>query len=115
MTPFLALVILVTVDVAVMLLLVFWGLRGELVFRNRLIIIRAISRYRLANPDKANKYEVDYTDMRGRRGIYFRFWDHGYKHILPRRKYAIIEPYINEEDGYIIEPFEEEEGEEYGI
>ena len=104
MNALLFLFLVMLIDALCAFLLVFWAMRGEQVFRNRLIIIRAISRYRLANTELFGRYEVDYTDMRSKWGVYFRFWDGGYKHILSPDKYAVVAPYIREEDAYVILP-----------
>ena len=104
MNPYLMLIILILVDALIAFLLVEWVCRGDTVHRNRVIIICAISRYKLANVELFGHYEVDYSDMRGYNAMYVRFWDGGYKHILPAEKYAVIAPYIREEDAYVTEP-----------
>lgn len=40
------------------------------------------------------KFQVEYEDMEAYKTTLFRFWDWSYKHILPKDKLAIIEPYI---------------------
>lgn len=37
---------------------------------------------------------VCYNDLESYDATLFRFWDWGYKRILPKEKYRIIEPYI---------------------
>lgn len=37
---------------------------------------------------------VCYNDLESYDATLFRFWDWGYKHILPKEKFEIIEPYI---------------------
>lgn len=37
---------------------------------------------------------VSYNDMKSYESTLFRFWDWGYKHMLPKEKYEIIKPYI---------------------
>ena len=37
---------------------------------------------------------VSYNDLESYDATLFRFWDWGYKHILPKEKFEIIEPYI---------------------
>ena len=104
MTPFLFVLCAIAIDAMCAFVLVFFAIRGEQVYRNRTIIICAISRYKLANPELFGRYPVDYADMRGYKATYARFWDSGYKHILPKEKYALIEPYIKEDDAYLKEP-----------
>ena len=56
----------------------------------------AIFRYRI---DLVSRHiyesEVEYDDARSYIKTFLRFWDWGYKHILPRDKFEIIKPYIN--------------------
>ena len=94
MTPYFILLLAILMNGILAALLIFWAIRGDEVHRNRVIIICAISRYKLANPDMFGKYEVDYSDMRSYKGIYVRFWDWGYTNILPPEKFVIIKPYI---------------------
>ena len=37
---------------------------------------------------------VSYNDAESYDSTLFRFWDWGYKHILPKEKFEIIKPYI---------------------
>ena len=37
---------------------------------------------------------VCYNDLESYDATLFRFWDWGYKHILPKEKFVLLEPYI---------------------
>lgn len=56
-------------------------------------IAEAIHTYRRIHVDKQH-LSVDYSDMRSYLRVFFRFWDWGYKHILPKDKYEKIKKYI---------------------
>ena len=75
------------------LLSVFMFIRNSVADRQHNIIIRAIMSYQLDNKLK-NPFEVNYSDMEDYFKTLFRFWDWGYKHILPPEKYEIVKPYI---------------------
>jgi hypothetical protein len=68
---------------------------------NHLLLTNAISLYWAdirENHDwstlKHPTYEVNFNDMENMNKTHRRFWDWSYKHILPKEKFAIIEPYI---------------------
>ena len=63
--------------------------------KNHRVIIDAIYLYRVDLSPMP--YEVDYSDMESVEETYKRFWDWGYKRILPPDKYRIIKPYIKKE------------------
>lgn len=58
-------------------------------------ILNAISIYRHSCIDKNEKPIVWYDDMESYNLTMLKFWDWGYKHILPPEKYEIIKPFIN--------------------
>lgn len=76
---------------AVLLLSLFFLLRCPIAFRNQNIIIDAIFQYR---KESFMNNKVSYYDMESIITTTFRFWDFGYKHILPEDKFEIIEPYL---------------------
>lgn len=43
---------------------------------------------------KIDSEKIDYDDMAGYCKTLFRFWDWGYKNILPKDKYEFIKDYI---------------------
>ena len=68
--------------------------KNENAFRNMEKIIDAIYIYQLKCLTDSSSTAVDYYDMRSYGHVLFRFWDFGYKHILPEEKFKLIEPYI---------------------
>lgn len=62
--------------------------------KNQIVILEAIYLYRLDHI--GGPFDVDYSDMKSVEDTYKRFWDWGYKLILPPDKYEIIKPYIKE-------------------
>lgn len=42
-------------------------------------------------------FQVDYKDMESYGKTILRFWDWSYKRILPKDKFAIIEPYLKKD------------------
>lgn len=68
---------------------------------NHLLIIDAIALYWAdvrENHDWSTltrpTYEVDLDDLEDSNKTFWRLWDWSYKRILPKEKFAIIEPYI---------------------
>ena len=68
--------------------------KNENAFRNMEKIIDAIYIYQLKCLTDGSSMAVDYYDMRSYGHVLFRFWDFGYKHILPEERFKLIEPYI---------------------
>lgn len=68
--------------------------KNENTFRNMEKIIDAIYIYQLKCLTDSSSTAVDYYDMRSYGHVLFRFWDFGYKHILPEEKFKLIEAYI---------------------
>ena len=68
--------------------------KNENAFRNMEKIIDAIYIYQLKCLTDGSSMAVDYYDMRSYGHVLFRFWDFGYKHILPEEKFKLIEAYI---------------------
>ena len=64
------------------------------VMDNYMIIFDAIHKYRMDMHHRGIEPVVEYDDMRNIRDSYKKFWDWGYKHILPPDKYELIEKYI---------------------
>ena len=94
-------VIACTIYCAALLFIVFMLVKHEIIRKNRLIISDAIHRYRMnviAKHDFKNsfepKYDVAFEDMEPYDKTFWRLWDWSYKRILPKDKFAIIEPYI---------------------
>lgn len=66
-------------------------------FRNHKIILYAIYDYAVDQDKKGEAYSVYFDDMEEYDTTLLRWWDWGYKNILPRDKFKIIEPYIRKE------------------
>lgn len=60
--------------------------------KNMILIGNAILEYRVCTRVPL----VDYKDMRPYDEVFFRFFDWGYKNILPPDKFELIKPYIAE-------------------
>ena len=87
------------------------GFKNENVYKNHVIITRAIFAYKMycLKEDYKAQYDVNYEDMERYSRTLLRFWDWGYKHILPKDKFEIIKPFIGQEvDMNFASTFEEE-------
>lgn len=65
---------------------------------NREKITKAIKAYQLNNLISQGNPYISYEDMRSYYGTIFRFWDWGYKHIIPKEKLKLLEPFIKIEE-----------------
>jgi hypothetical protein len=72
-------------------LCVFFAVKTSNTYNNTITIINAIHAYRLEYLWNA---QVDYKDMESFERTLFRFWDWGYKRILPKAQFELIKPYI---------------------
>ncbi len=73
--------------------------KHEVTIDCRLIIISAIGAYLRDQIDNDNFDAVnlvDFDDMESYNDTLIRFWDWGYARILPKDKYELIKPYIEE-------------------
>lgn len=62
------------------------------------VIMEAIHYYHADCIKKRTTFDVDYTDMEDYYKTCRRWWDWGYKRILPKDKFEIIQKYIDEVD-----------------
>ena len=69
----------------------FMLVRTWVAYRNRKRIIDAIFHYHISSP---NNRAVDYEDIEHYLKTFFRFYDFGCKHIVPKDKFKIIESYL---------------------
>lgn len=80
--------------------MIFWLLmmiKAKVTQENHFILIDAISKYRISLINQhLYEPEVDYKDKESFEKTLFRLWDWGYKRILPKEKFEIIEPFIEE-------------------
>lgn len=58
-----------------------------------MIITNAIYEYKLDTILHSESILVNYDDMEPYESTIKRFWDFGYKRILPKEKFKIIKPY----------------------
>lgn len=92
----LALNIISYICVTIMILGLLALIKNCVTYRQQSLISDAIFRYHIdCIEHHIYEYEVGYDDMRGYVKTILRFWDWGYKHILPRDKFEIVKPYIN--------------------
>lgn len=84
------------VALSLLALLIVAGVKNEVTCRMQIKISTAIYNYKVAliDEDPLAKFEVDYDDMEDYSETLIRFWDWGYKRILPRDKFEIIKPFI---------------------
>lgn len=73
---------------------IFFIVKNNITFNNRNMILDAIFAYRTDCIIQRVNAVVDYKDMEDYNKTLFRFYDFGYKHILPEDKFKIIEPYL---------------------
>ena len=96
-------IVLIQILIDLLIVVTFWTIvvwfKNENTYKNHIIITKAIYNYKIALIENGILEEglVDYDDMRGYEATLFRFWDWGYKNILPKDKFEIIKPYIKEE------------------
>jgi len=88
-----------TIKIILLVLLVFGFIiliKNENTFKMHVTIMAAIHLYRmtLIKLDQYEMCEVDYYDMEPYEKTLLRFWDWGYKHILPPDKFKVIEPFL---------------------
>ena len=71
-------------------------IKNEITYKNYSIISSAIYHY---NVDRIEHFEfskkIEFERMRSYWKTLFRFWDWGYKHIVPPEIFEVIKPYIN--------------------
>ena len=68
-------------------------------YKNQKIICDAIFEYSKELIKKGNFKQLDkvtFEDMRSYDATLYRFWDWGYKKILPAEKFELIKPFITE-------------------
>ena len=96
-------IILIKMLINLIITITFWAIvvwfKNENTFKNQVIITKAIYNYKIALIDRGilENGLVDYDDMRSYGATLLRIWDWGYKNILPKDKFELIKPYIQEE------------------
>lgn len=74
---------------------IFALVRNEVVYRNHMKIADAIHRYDTDCLNEDREYDIVlFSHMESYDDTYKRFWDWGYKHILPEEDFKKIEKYI---------------------
>ena len=76
------------------------GAKNEFTYRNHIIICDAIYAYHEylieAGPYDPTNLNVTFEDMEDYDATIRRFWDWGYKRILPHEKFELIKPFIKQ-------------------
>lgn len=75
-------------------LCVFGLIKNENTYRMHRIILSAIIRYQMEQHENGKEIKVYIMHMESYDTTYERWWDWGYKNILPPDKFKIIKPYI---------------------
>lgn len=89
---------LISIIVYLYVMMVFFAIyRNNMVFKNRGIIIDAITCYRLSHLLSSDINKVCFEDMESYYTTLLRLTDFGYENILPKDKFELIRPYIVEE------------------
>lgn len=85
------------VCVIILIMCVIFTIKNENTYRTHIIINEAIfarKMYCIRNADFEHVNEVDYKHAESYGRTLLRFWDWGYKRILPPDKFEIIKPFI---------------------
>ena len=70
-------------------------IKNDITLRNMVKINLAIHEYNIdVIFERVSGDMIDYDEMMGYLKVLFRFWDWGYKNILPKDKYELIKDYI---------------------
>lgn len=91
--------IMIIILAVILLICALLFVKNEVTLNHHISISCAIHEYHrdLINEDNYDLYDnnpVEYKDMESYFKTFRRFWDWGYKRILPREKYEIIKPYL---------------------
>ena len=71
-------------------------LKNENTLKQEMLILKAIRDYNIDCIRRGDLSEaISYDDMEAPNKTFWRFWDWGHKHILPKEKYELIKNYIN--------------------
>lgn len=79
-----------------LLINIFALIKNEIVYYQRSKIIEAIRKYHIHCINHDVDELVSYVDMEEYNDTMKRFWDFGYTRILPKDKFEIIKPYIDD-------------------
>lgn len=83
--------------VAIGLLFILVLIKNEITYKHQCLICDAIYLYHIdviENTEHPHVYDVEFDDMEDYDRTFTRWWDWGYKRILPPEKYEIIKDYI---------------------
>ena len=87
-------VVIIILCICVQVFFVFMMGKNVNTLNNTKKIMNAICKYRIEYVLHKIEPIVAYKDMESYEATLFRIWDWGYKRILPKDKFEIIEPYI---------------------
>lgn len=94
------LIILLAILVLSILICFIALIKNDVTYKQRTYIIAAIYLYSRDKIHKNEPREVSYDDMESYDATFYRWWDWGYTHILPKDKFEIVKSYLDvEEEG----------------
>lgn len=71
-------------------------IKNERTYKMHIIVTNAICSYQLDCIEKGIRFEVNYDDEEQYDKTLHRWWDWGYKRILPKEKFELIKKYIKD-------------------
>lgn len=80
--------------IAIIAIFVYLFFKNDNTYNQQIKILAAIRDYGIDCIHKGKQPMVDYDDVEKYDSTLYRFWDWGYKNILPKEKYEIIKSYI---------------------
>lgn len=83
--------------ILILIFLVFLVFKVNITYKNHMIIIDAIFKYRmnkLHSTEDIFNPDINYEDREPFEATLFRLWDFGYKNILPPEKFEKVRPFI---------------------
>lgn len=97
-------IVVASIIVFIVLFSIFYDAKNDNTLKNRMKIHFAINNMtleamRAGDTDAYNEIMVNlYDNMEPYDKTFWRFWDWGYKRILPPEKFKLVEPYITEDN-----------------
>lgn len=85
---------LITSLICIIVTIIYLTFKNDNTYKQQVKILAAIRDYGIDCIYKGKQPMVNYDDVEEYDSTLYRFWDWGYKNILPKEKYEIIKPYI---------------------
>ncbi len=82
--------------IVLFLFLILFAFKHDRAAKMHNVILEAIHDYHTDCIRKRTTFDVDFSDMEDYYKTVHRWWDWGYKRILPKEKFEIIRKYIDE-------------------